>query len=277
MMEKIPSLVEETGSLFTLVVTYAFMLSFSFGGGQAIGNVPLVLVGSVGGSFLGVAYFLWKPLKLFWDNAHAPKPFSELTPGELRALGFLNSWKGRWAVLKYISAVPATATLGALLSSRGYVFIVENPPREAAWDDPVFLINMTVVSGLLSLVVYIPSVARVVLTRWEWIQTHQPLASGKVLAKYAHRSGEVGRWENLYGTEFPEEMERAMKGRPGIGFLKMILQILGGGTAALVLFRLISGGVLEERRVGAFVILAVGLLVYWLAGKFLGGGDSGDG
>ncbi len=276
--EREPPAIGANGSLFVILLVDAFFLWMPWVGGQAIRDVAWTITGALTGSSLAVAYFMWKPLNLFSNNAYAPKPLSSLTSGELKALAFLNSSAGRFAVLKYIAQVPVAAVFGAMLSTMGYVLIVEDPPTPVELNRNLFayVLPMVLVSFLTSSVMYFAAVARAVRTHWDWILEHQPLPSAKVLAKYAGRKEEVGPWDHLYGTEFPEELNRALEGRPGRGFWRVMLQLLGGGAAALVLFRLISGGVVEERRVGAFIILAGGLLVYWLAGKYLRTADSDD-
>jgi hypothetical protein len=104
--------------------------------------------------------------------------------------------------------------------------------------------------------------------RWDWIQTHQPLPDPKVLARYA-KGKAVGQWEHLYGTEFSEEMDRALEGRPGRAFWRVALQMLGGGVAVLALLDLVRGRVVPGREWGAAIFLMGGLLVFWLASRLL--------
>jgi hypothetical protein len=97
-IESLPAVVQGTGTLFMVLLGYIFLV-FPFIFGHLVANVVWTALGGCAGSLPEVGYFLWKPLNLFWDNVYTPNPFAALTPGELRAVAFLNSGRGRLAVL----------------------------------------------------------------------------------------------------------------------------------------------------------------------------------
>lgn len=272
-IESLPAVVQGTGTLFVVLLGYAFCLVIPFISGHLVVNLVWTALGGCAGSLFAVGYFLWKPLNLFWDNVYAPKPFAALTPGELRAVAFLNSGRGRLAVLKYVAPVPGAAVFGSVLTSLGYTW-----PRLKGQvvDDPFLAFLLTaIVCCIFGYPVYCATAARAVSKHWRWIQQNQPLPSPAVLAKYA-RGKEAGEWAHLYGTQFSHEMDRVLEGRPGKGFFRTMLQILGGGAAALTALRLMTGGVAEGRRTGAVVIMAAGVLIYLLAGIYLSDDDEVD-
>ncbi|HRV09445.1 MAG TPA: hypothetical protein P5568_13340 [Acidobacteriota bacterium] len=270
--ERIPPVLEGLdGSLWGVVLVLAIVGSPGVVWGNATGRPVVVFCSSFVGSLLALAYFLYKPFNFFSDNIYAPKHFRKLNEGELRALGYMNSRRGRLVTLAVAAGSALLPLLGHLICVAG-MWCLEKGGRQG--DDLEVIILLSMFCGALAGVCgYMTLIPYVLWRRWNWIQEHQPLPDAKVLAKYA-KGSQVGKWDHLYGTEFSEEMDRALEGRPGRGFWRVMLRLLGGGVAALTAFRLLSGDVVEELRLEAVVVLVVGVLIYWLAGRYLGGSES---
>lgn len=265
--EKPPSVLTGMGGLGGLLVTFSIFGPILFMFGQAHQSPLPTALASFSGALSGVAYFLYKPLNPMSGNFYASKPFTRLTQGEARALGYLNGKAGSAIAVKAAASTAVFPLLGALSWQLGLHLAAkrnEFPYTSALW------IGFGL-SAAVSLTQYCLFVCRTLNRRWSWIVKNQPLPDRSVLSKYAKNERQLERLERRLragaepppGEEFDPNWRDALEGRLTWVHVRALLNVVGGGAALITAVRLFSGSVAPGRETGAILLLAVGGLIWF--------------
>lgn len=260
-----PAVLHNFGSPITIAIGWAPLALFAILLGQLAQDYWFTLAGGLAGGFAGIAYWLYKPVNFFSDNPYAPKSARYLTAAEKKALGWLHTRQARKLAIFVAFGTASFPSLGALLSSFGFVWRQPHPDQDL-FD---IVIVVALYSAMLAGAGYHVFSSRALLRHWKWIQQNQPDPGPEILAKYT-QGWQFGKWDDLHGTEYSVEMDKALVGRPGKGFWRVFLQILGGAVAATAGFNLLFGRVVEGRFWQALFIGIGGLLLIWISGRLLG-------
>ncbi len=225
---------------------------------------------SLSGALAGVAYFLYRPLNPMSDNFYASKPFTRLTQGEARALGYLNGKAGSTIAVKAAASTAIFPFFGALAWQLGVHLAAkrnEDPFTSALWIG--FGLSATV-----SLTHYCLLVCRTLSRRWNWIVTNQPLPDRRVLSKYAKNERQLSALERRLaagaaeptpaaGERLDPNCRDALEGRLTWAHVRGLANIVGGGAALIAAVRLFSGTIAPGGEAGAIFLIAVGALIWF--------------
>jgi hypothetical protein len=201
-----------------------------------MGRPILILFSSFLVCLLTLSYFLYRPVNLFSDSFYAPKGFHRLTEGELRALAYLNGWKGKLLTIKIAAGAAAVPMAGHLVCASGlWCLNREIGEGEQFWVG--IFIGLSVMVGL-ALCSYMAFTCYALRRRWDWIQTHQPLPEARILAdrlirasnarSEARRTAAGDRAAALTG--YPERVARLSAGSARAGSKAVAVQILQRGS-----------------------------------------------
>lgn len=268
--ERPPPVLTGMGGAGGLIVTFSIFgpILFMFGQGHQW-PLPTVLA-SLSGALVGVAYFLYRPLNPMSDNFYASKPFTRLTQGEARALGYLNGKAGSTVAVKAAASTAFFPFLGALVWQLGLHLAAkrnEDPFTSALWIG--FGLSATV-----SLTHYCLLVCWTLRRRWDWIVTNQPLPDRRVLSKYAKTERQLKSLERRLaagaaeptlseGEELDPNWRDALEGRLTWVHVRALANVVAGGAALIAAVRLFSGAVAPGREAGAILLLGVGGLIWF--------------